>query len=397
MKNRNVNYPKTILFCFAVFALSFIYSCKQEVKPVNTTSVVIDTKFTALFAPDSGGITGADGVFSVPLSNGQSAFLMGDCFLGNVTENKRDINTTMMNNSFVLINKAQDEAKAIYKGTYEEPVSIIEPNQNDEIKRWYWPGHGFTEDSILYIFALNMYNDPNLIVKSTKPRSEMDKIDEMTESMFAFQVAGVDILSFKLPEFKQLSVNRVEYAYKTDIHFGNSVFIEGEYIYFLGTKNYPDKSKPHIARTKFGKIPYHENWEFHNGVEWVSNYTQSIPIDIDISVSEQFSLFKLKDKYVLLIQEKGKGDIYTYTSDIPYGNFKNKSFIFHTPERENGVEGMTTYNAMAHPQYIDEGMLLVSYCTNAAVREIFNDVNNYRPRFIRVPIALIDSTFSDIQ
>ena len=322
---------------------------------------------------------------------------MGDCFLGEVKNNTRDIHTKMLNNSFIVINKEQNNARAIYKGTYNNPFSIIEPRQKDTTDRWYWPGHGFVEDSILHVFALNMYNDPKHIIKSDKKEEDMDIVDKMTETMFAFQVYGVDLLTFKLPEFKQLSVDKIQAAYDTDIHFGNSVFTEGEYIYFLGTKNYADKSKPHIARTKFGKSPYHENWEFHNGDKWITDYMQSKPLDIDISVSEQFSLFKIKDKYALLIQEKGKGDIYTYTSDVLYGDFKNKTFIYHTPERENGVEGITTYNAMAHPQYIKDGMLLVSYCTNAAVREIFNDVNNYRPRFIRVPLLKIDSSFVDFE
>ena len=290
--------------------------------------------------------------------------------------------------------KNQDKARAIFEGTYDNPFSIIEPQNQDDTIRWYWPGHGFTEDSILYIFALNMYNDPSMLVKSDKNESEMDQADRMTEAMWAFKVYGVDLLSFQLPGFEQLSANRVEYAYNTDIHFGNSVFTEGKYIYLMGTKNYSDRAKIHVARTELGRVPYFTDWEFHNGKEWVYDYKQSRPLDIDISVSEQFSVFKIKDKYVLLVQERGTDNIYTYTSTAPQIGYSSKQFIYKAPERENGIDGLFTYNAMAHPQYIENNLLLVSYCVNGPVREIYNDVNNYRVRFVRVPLAMIDTTFA---
>jgi len=402
MKNPIINRARVFSAAYAQFFLLTILagifiSCQSGIQSETDLTIAPDTLFNDLFAPDSGGVTGADGIFSVPLSDGKSVFLMGDCFLGVVKENKRDMSTKMLNNSFIVINKEQTEAKAIYKGSYDDPSSIIIPEQTGNMKRWYWPGHGFNEDSMLYVFALNMYSDPDLIVKSDKKEEDMDEADRMTEAMFAFQVYGVDLLTFKLPEFEQIATERVEYAYNTDIHYGNSVYTEGKYIYLLGTKNYPDKARAHIARTEFGQHPYHKNWTFYNGEEWVEDYEQSIPMDIDISISEQFSLFKLKEKYVLLIQEKGSGDIYTYTSLQPHTGYTNKQFIYRTPERENGAEGMTSYNAMAHPQYLKDGKLLVSYCTNAAVRAIFDDVNNYRPRFIRVPMAVIDSAFVDIK
>lgn len=51
---------------------------------------------------------------------------------------------------------------------------------------------------------------------------------------------------------------------------------------------------------------------------------------------------------------------------------------------------MYTYNAMAHPQYDRDGMLLISYCVNSKrPRDIWEDASIYRPRFLRVPYDLI--------
>ena len=122
-----------IFFLLAVIGVTI--SCKQKVKIIEEPSVYIDHKFNDLFTPDSGGITGADGIFSVSLPDGSSAFLMGDCFLGVVKNGRRDIKTKMMNNSFIVINKNQDKARAIYKGTYSNPESIIVPSQQDDTTR----------------------------------------------------------------------------------------------------------------------------------------------------------------------------------------------------------------------------------------------------------------------
>lgn len=379
--------------CLMASILALTNSCESALKAGGGREVVPDEKFLALFSPDSGGVTGADGIFSVVLSDSQSIFLMGDSFLGKVVNEKRDIKTKLLRNSFILITENEEKARAIYRGTYDNPYSMMEPEQDGGTARWYWPGHGFVEDSVLYVFALNMYNDPALIVKSDKDESEKDEVDRMTESMWAFQVYGIDLLSFKLPGFEQISSDRVTYGYETGIHFGNSIYTEGKYIYVMGTRDYQLSSKIHVARTEFGKQPYFTNWEFYNGSEWVPDYMESASMDIDISVPEQFSVFKIEEKYVLLAQERGTGDIYTYTSASPHTGYGNKQFIYRTPEIENEANGLFTYNAMAHPQYIENDMLLVSYCVNGPVREIYNDVNNYRGRFIRVPLSMIDPAF----
>jgi hypothetical protein len=54
---------------------------------------------------------------------------------------------------------------------------------------------------------------------------------------------------------------------------------------------------------------------------------------------------------------------------------------------------MFTYNAYAHPQFDRDGELLISYNTNGDFWSIFNDVEIYRPRFIRVPYMNLDYAF----
>ena len=390
----------------APFNLSFLLvllilsdSCSSEPVSNKTDGVVFDSVFIGLFSPDSGGITGADGVFSIALPDGSSLFLTGDCFLGQVVDGSRDISTKMMNNSIVHVNKEMTEAKAVYRGTYNDPESLFVPLQEGDSKRWYWPGHGFFTDSTLYIFALNMYNDPALVVKSEKDPAEMDVIDKMSENQWSFALAGIDLLRFSYPDLQFLGADSVKHTYESDIHFGNCVFTEGNFIYFYGTRSDPDGSHVYVARTNKAKLPYHENWEFFDGNEWVGDHRLAGPLGIDISVSEQFSIFRIRNRYVLLSHEKMTNDIYTYTSAHPHKGFDNKSFIYSSPEPEaDTTHNLFAYNAVAHPQYMKGSDLLVSYCVNSfRVRDVFENADNYRARFIRVPLSMIDPSFTDYQ
>ena len=380
-------------------ALVFAVSCSQTPAEQEASKVQTDPLFNALFSPDSAGVTGADGIFSIQLPDGRSVFLTGDCFLGEVVNNSRDAGTKMLNNSMIVIDREGSEATAVYRGTYDDPESLFVPEQVDQLKRWYWPGHGFVADSILYVFALNMYNDPSLVVNSDKQKGEMDEVDMLAENQWAFAVAGIDLLSFTLPDLRFLGSDPVQYTYELDIHFGNCVFSEGNYIYFYGTRNDPDGSHIYVARTVKGNLPYHENWEFYDGEEWNSDHRAASPMKLDISVSEQFSIFRIRNRYVLLTHAKSTPDIYTYTSQQPHEGFGNKTFIYRSPEPESDTaRKLFAYNALAHPQYIKQDKLLVSYCVNShRVRDVFEDVNNYRGRFIRVPLSMIDSSFRDHQ
>ena len=63
--------------------------------------------------------------------------------------------------------------------------------------------------------------------------------------------------------------------------------------------------------------------------------------------------------------------------------------IYKTTETEKDRD-IITYNAMAHPQYIENDELLICYNVNSLqIRKVFENAGNYRPVFLRVPLALI--------
>ena len=113
-----------------------------------------------------------------------------------------------------------------------------------------------------------------------------------------------------------------------------------------------------------------------------------------ISGSEQFSVFRIRDKYVLVVQEGGfmTREIVSYFSDSPYTGWKNRKVLCLTqlPEDVTSTANLFAYNSMAHPQFIENGELLISTCINSfVVEDIFRDAGKYRPVFLRVPVSRI--------
>ncbi|MFA5820141.1 MAG: hypothetical protein WC854_12790 [Bacteroidales bacterium] len=376
-----------------IFLITLIVlSCKHQVK--KELKVTVENQFKNLFYADSNGITGADGIFSIPLPDGSSVFLLGDCFLGKVENGARDINTKMLRNAFIVIDKDISRVKALYKGTYDDPITFMEPENEvgDLTYRWYWPGHGFVKNDTIYVFALNLYNEPSASIKSGKSEEEQDEVDKLAENMFAFRISHIDLLSFSLPDFKHLETHKIDINYPVNqTDFGNCVMVADGYVYIYGTKNFPGNAKIHVARVPLNNRTFYNNWEYFTGTTWDKDIEKSVSIDIDISVSEQFSIFKYNDKYILLTQERAGTDIYTYVSDFPNKDFHNKKFIYHTTESESdSTKKIFSYNALAHAQYIENDQLLVSYCINSfQVRDVFENIEAYRAHFLRIPMQLI--------
>lgn len=65
----------------------------EVVKTAKTDVVIdgLDKTTAATLIPDRGRVTGGDGTYSIPLPDGRSIFLMGDSYIGPVTNGQRPI------------------------------------------------------------------------------------------------------------------------------------------------------------------------------------------------------------------------------------------------------------------------------------------------------------------
>jgi hypothetical protein len=322
---------------------------------------------------DSLGVTGADGAISFPLNGERSLFMMGDSFLEPVMDRKRNVNSPMINNTFIRIDLADSTHTAIYQGTPSKPKALLTPTTGNP-KEFYWPGHGFAHQGILHLFM-----------------SRFLHVDEG----WGFAFSGTDYVRMDQESLEVLTQEDFPHSNTNNVHYGHSILNDGGHTYLYGSKIEGENSSLHIARGHLDEgTNTLEGYEFFDGQNWISDPQMSSALKgLDRSVPEQFSIFKYQGHYVLLMQERNliSGNIVSYIANSPVGPWYNGRLLYHTPELDRGKDNVFTYNAMAHPQYMDDGKLLVSYCVNSLDIPKIHEVNTdyYRPVFLRIPMEMI--------
>lgn len=365
---------KIIQFSVA-FILFALMSCNRfpakKGLSVGDLKAVPDTFFTELFNRDCCGFTGGDGTMSVLLPDGRTVWIFGDTFLGTVNpDNTREKTTPIFIRNSIVV-QDDDAVITLHQGTSENPVSFVVPppevpggQRVSEDSVWFWPCDGFIENNKLKLF--------------------LSGIIQADTGMWGFRWTGTWLATYSLPDIKEEEIIPIPYSLENKVHYGNAILEERDYTYVYGGKD----SKPHVARFETGDVT--GPWEFYTGTAWSSDPVESGPMS-DLDISEQFSVMKIKNKYVLVTQTGYvlSPEIYSFISDRPYGTWSGKTLLYRTPIPE-GNKNLFTYNAMAHPQFIKDGKLLISYNTNSFVLEDhFRDADIYRPRFIWVPLKLI--------
>lgn len=364
---------KTFPFLFlslVVLAPFMAFSCGKTdgVRRGTAYVVELDDDIARMIIQDDGGVTGGDGMYSVPLPDGRSVFLMGDSYTGKVTGNTRSTSDHMFRNSYQIYDNGRVSAVT----TDATHSAAVPPGHPDEDK-WYWPGDGFARDGVLYVFQLLMYQG--------------------APGAWGFRYEETHLLEYSLPDLKLLRDSKTPYSGDASVIFGAAALDDGEWIYVYaqadgeGGDPFNPVSNAYCARTTAGDI--HDRWEYFTGSGWSEDFSRAEIMSglSDVPVSSQFNVFRLRDKYVLLTQHKflGDGSIFTFTSDTPYGPWTNKRQIFKVPDL--GDKDWFAYNAMAHPQFEKDGMILFSFNVNTNVfSQQFSDVRSYRPRFFWYPV-----------
>lgn len=357
------------------------FSCIEKKRNVSTENrnkdeirtVTKAEDFEDLVIVDSTGVTGADGAISFPLDNNTSLFMMGDSFLRPIHYKKRDVNSEMINNTFILIDKKKKTHKALYKGTANNPDALLKPNYGNA-KEYYWPGHGFKKKGVLHVFMSRFLHG---------------------EGAWGFKFSGTDYITMDAKSFEIISQNDFLYSNRNDVHYGHSIINTKDFTYIYGAWNGKDSTALHVARGKLdGNTNMLHSFQFFDGNGWDSNPIKSSSLKgVGQPLPEQFSVFEYEKIFVLILQarELGNGNIYSYISDTPTGPWRNEKLLYHTTEQENTKDQVFTYNAMAHPQYMSDNKLLISYCVNSFEVSNIHEVNTdyYRPKFIWVPMEMI--------
>lgn len=371
-----LHFPRLAMLLLLVCLMPNPGKAQEPSTSTKVPDTPFDRKFMKMFARDCCGVTGADGEYSVLLPDGRTVWIFGDSFLGTVNPDRsREKRKPWFIRNSMAVQEA-DTLRSLYQviDGWESSL-VIPPNapkgkQFSEDSLWYWPGDGFIENGKLKVFMTGFYQ--------AKPGD------------WGFAWTSANIATFSLPEIKLVRIDHFNYPGTLEIHWGHAVCDGDEHhTYIYGAE---DKSKNlYVARASKDNIL--APWEFYNGSEWVKDSRQSKPM-LAIQGSEQFSVFKLNDKYVLVVQEGGfmTGEIVSYYSDSPWTGWKNRKVLCHTrlPDDVTSTANLFAYNSLAHPQFIENGQLLISSCINSfVVEDVFRDASKYRPVFLRVPVSRI--------
>lgn len=334
-------------------------------------AVSTDSTFNNYFRKDIGGWIAGDATYSIALSETKTLWLFGDTFIGEV-ENDNSISTgaTLIRNSGVLQNG--ENLTSLFGGTRENPQALILTDNPDST--WYWPEHGIVKKDTLFIF----------LAKYKKGAG--------TDG-FNFVFISNEVALFSYPELTFDTIIEISYYESNGVIYGDHILEFEDYYYIYGRKEEDSDFNipyPHVARTK--KSNFLDNWEFYNGSSWSVVPSESYRIN-NFQVSQQYGVLSYGNKYILLSQDIWLSpEIWSFTSLTPMGPWENKTLLYTTPYP---YQDMFTYNAYPHPQFTNEKELLVSYNSNGDLSKIFNNVELYRPRFIRVPFKDIDPDFND--
>ena len=294
--------------------------------------------------------TGADATYSVELDESRRIWLFGDTFIDQVNTDGSRPSFNLINNSVVL--EEGDQFTTFYSGSRTTPESFLSPPEDNW---WYWPADGTVQNDTLYLFMHGFAND--------------------TGGAWDFYRTCIDLI--KLNPMNLQVYENIRLTDSPGISWGAAILEDNSYTYIYGAKSTDFSKHAYVARAESGLSA---DWEYFNGTDWSDDEAEAAVVFND--VSEQFSVFKQDGSYYLLSQNNLFGyEIFLSNISGPTGAIVDKQVIYCTPESTGDI---FTYNALAHPQVYQDS-LLVSYNVNSFdFTDLLEDVNNYRPYFIRV-------------
>lgn len=351
------------------------------------------------------GWTGADGIYSIPLSGleiptnpqEKTLLLFSDTFIGEVDSLDQRSNTVLVNNTYAILDgTAPIDGNAEFFWATEpngDATTIFVPNTpNANPDEWYWLMDGIALQDSIYVFGLRI---------------------KRVSGGLGFGLSGTALLSFVLDENDEISqyyqkdtpiYHQIE-SEGSELVFGQAILDmtarsgnpdPDGYIYIYGPKNAPGAKDLVAARVLPEHFPDFSEWRYWDGAGWSVDIENSAPITSNIS--QEFSVSPIGNGQFILVFQIGLGPaVGIRIGESPVGPFGLINTIYNAPEPATDSD-IFTYNAKAHPHLSTAGELLISYNVNTFdFWEHFTNADIYRPRFIWLaypgegPVAITDT------
>ncbi len=357
------------------FFLSFV---------VATNSLLAQTNFAPQPAPEwdklfqrTNGWIGADGDYSVRLSDDKILWLFSDTWVGEVKHGKR-VNPRMINNSIGVqhgTNPATASVDFFYRTNAEKQATAFFLPENG--RGYFWPFAGVRTSKGLFIFLQNVEN-----YKAGTP------FGFRTFDTVLGHVTNPDDEPLKW-KITQRKIPFAKFASDERLMVGGAILHEKPFVYIYATLTQTHKnhqSELVIIRVHEDALDNFDEWKFFIKKGW-----RKTPRDLQSLASKTSSEFSVSwqaalKKYVLVQSDGIFGRIKISLSEKPEGPWSEPKMIYQTPEGK--WPGVFCYAGKAHPglaQNPDE--LVISYAANAwNFLQVIDDARLYWPRFVTVPL-----------
>lgn len=431
-------FRKTILF---VLALAFLSHAAFPQCSISAGKGVPATEWNKVFTRNGPGWTGGDTTVSIELPNGDSAFFFSDSFIaedpakpgdGSVHTNSNGLRTREPNclppmcgpkpevihyvyNSVVVRSKDGKTMRTLtgQKDKYGYSTSYFKP-KSDSPNHMYWLGDPIIVEvggkKKVWMF-LNEWDVARPFDKAFWIKYRSQAIAQMDADTLAIEKI-VDLknktdeaiwgISLWLNEKNELFTYGMRNEGRIDGVKKSSLDAANKYKKLYVAKVDASKGLEFAADLK--------NWRAWDGKTFSKDLkTRKSLIPEKDSISDELSIRRLningRPTFVMVTFDTSVGysdwkDLYLYSACEPQGPFDNKYFVYRTPTAggrklpgmtasESLQTGMSVYNPHMHPQFTQDGKLLISYNSNLPFGAKPGDsiyADFYRPRFVWVPI-----------
>jgi hypothetical protein len=345
----------------------------------------------------SSGWIGADGNYSVPISEHRRLWFYSDTIIGDVVDGKR-VRSTIINNSVGIETVAGGKSTLDFywptRDRRETSKSTNERDQQVDMHRawiepadkrgWFWlVGGAYVDGKVQLLLWQVIRTDEN--------------------SVFGFEIVGVSMATIENPldpqNQWQVSQRPVPLFEKTERHliqFGSAVLVKDGYFIVFGS--FDDLKQKHLgrrmimARHSTATMPDSDAWEYWNGESWQSELGSTSPIDVQVATEYSVSFYPSSAKpdegtFVLVTQDAGLSPtIVGYTADSLEGPWSSKSILYRCPDVDKS-KNVFVYSGKAHASMSTTSELVITYAANSwKFSDLFEDASLYWPRFVRVSL-----------
>ncbi|MGD8765738.1 MAG: DUF4185 domain-containing protein [Desulfobacteraceae bacterium] len=357
--------------------------------PRPNISVEILPDYEALFTNEKGW-TGADGAYSIMLSNEKILWLFGDTWIGRI-KGGRHIDATIVNNSIALQHgrRAANASVEFYYGQTQndKPAAFFRPRQDQS---WFWIYHGARTSKGLFLFLM-----------------QMERTDE--QAAFGFKLIGSWLGSVDNPEdpppawhVRMQKIPWATFKASGNTFFGSALLHISDYFYIYGitegitggiTEGITEeigkgvhRKYMIVARVPETGLDDFDQWRFFGNGRWTADPSEVSRLCGNMANEYSVSYQPELRKYIAVYSENGiSRNIVARLASQPYGPWSAPMRLYQCPEVEWDKD-FFCYAAKAHPDislHADE--LIMTYVANSTdFQKVADDTRLYRPRFLRV-------------